>query len=92
MVLFPPRPRQTRNSGKVNLERLDVLCSHTATHPLPVKMKCIGVSTSNKGAPMAVYACPFRGCSRREGWVQNGRGKAFRLWRRNHRRSQHRRR
>jgi hypothetical protein len=89
MPLFPNRNGRARQSGKASLAKLDVLCSQTAAHPLPVRMKCIGMSTSNKGNPMAVYACPFHGCSFREGWVEDGRGKPTRLWRGDNHRFRH---
>ncbi len=64
-----------------DLTRLDRLCPKTATHPLPVKMVCIAKSKSDRGHPMAVIACPFRGCTWREGWVHDYRtGCPTRLW------------
>jgi hypothetical protein len=63
------------------LKRLDVLCRDTAAHPLPVKMKFISESTSDRGQAMAVYACPYHECNWRTGWVINQEtGKPFRLW------------
>ena len=52
------------------MKRLDnVLCRQSVAHQLPLKMKCIGESLSDNGRPMAIYACPFCGCTWREGWV-----------------------
>jgi hypothetical protein len=63
------------------LKRLDLLCPERSVHPLPVKMVFIAESTSAKGQPMAVYACPFAGCQHRQGWVQErGTDRPFRLW------------
>lgn len=90
MVLFPKRHGRCGKKKQMGLEKLDVLCSHLKVHQLPVKMKCIGVSKSRKGEPMAIYACPFNGCAQREGWVQGRRGTPTRLWRGDH--EHHRRR
>lgn len=48
--------------------RLSVLC-RSAAHPLPCAMKHIGDATSDKGFPMAIYACPL--CNTREGYVRD---------------------
>ncbi len=62
------------------MKKLDLLC-HGRTHILPVKMHLIAESTSDRGLPMAVYACPYRDCNHREGWVQDVRtGGPRRLW------------
>jgi len=92
MALFRKRNRHARQPGNTGLTRIDVLCSPTTAHPLPVRMKCIGMGRSNKGNPMAVYACPFPGCPFREGWVEDGRGNPTRLWRGDHRRFRHKKR
>jgi hypothetical protein len=61
-----------------HMHRLHVLC-HDHRHPLPVAMTHIGDSTSDRGQPMAVYACPL--CGTRQGWVVDFRtGKPWRLW------------
>jgi hypothetical protein len=52
------------------LKRLDVLCHNTAAHPLPVKMKFIAESLSDKGMAMGIYACTFQGCAQRHGWIR----------------------
>lgn len=63
------------------MARLDILHQQTHKHPLPVKMKFIAASATDKGQPMAVYACPFPDCNWREGWVQDIRtGKPICLW------------
>ena len=64
-----------------DLGHLHRLCRNMAVHPLPVKLVFIAMSTSDRGQPMAVYACPFSGCNYREGWVHDFRtGHPKRLW------------
>jgi len=68
----------TSNHLPSYLTRLDVVCTK---HPLPVRMKFIAATTSDKGQPCAVYACEFPGCNWREGYVAERRtGQPFRLW------------
>lgn len=63
------------------LKRLHVLCPHRDVHALPVRMVCIGESTSHRGEPMAIFGCPFAGCRWREGWIPDRvSGRPFRLW------------
>jgi hypothetical protein len=44
------------------------LCYDPA-HLLPVELRFIGKGTSEKGAPVATWACPA--CNHREGWCQD---------------------
>ena len=77
------RPVVLENPGGLPgfMKELDVVCRRTEAHPIPAKMKFIGAGVSDRGQPMAVYACPFPGCQWREGWVQDRRTrKPFRLW------------
>jgi hypothetical protein len=63
------------------MRRLELLCHNSDAHPLPVKMKFIAETMSDKGLPMWVYGCCFRGCRHREGYVQERySGKPYRLW------------
>jgi hypothetical protein len=63
------------------MKRLHVLCHHAQVHPLPVKMTCIAESSSHRGEPMAIYACPFHSCRCRQGWILDPRsGRPRRLW------------
>ena len=79
-----PVPRQKpRPSTPTHLpewmKALELLCSPKANHQLPVRLEMIGESVSDRGQPMAIYACPS--CNWREGWVvDRRRGKPFRLW------------
>jgi hypothetical protein len=90
----PPRgPRRPGERGSGGLpefmHRLDLLCRQTVAHQLPVRMQFISEALSDRGRPTAVYACPFTGCTWREGWVLDkhspGR-KPFQLWAGFHRR------
>lgn len=66
-------------------KNLNVLCACRDAHQLPLNMEFIGFSTSDKGAPMAVYACPYRGCNWREGYVRDFQtGKPRCLWGKKH--------
>ena len=57
---------------------LDLLCKQPG-HPLPCRMRFIGIGTSPKGQPFAAYACPL--CNTREGWVYNRfTNQPYRLW------------
>jgi hypothetical protein len=63
------------------MKRLDLLCKTTGVHQLPVRMKFISESSSDRGKPMAIYACPA--CNWREGWIIDARGhshRPMRLW------------
>jgi hypothetical protein len=65
------------------MHHLDLLCRQTVAHQLPVRMKFISEALSDRGRQTAVYACPFAGCTWREGWVidnHNHSHKPFRLW------------
>lgn len=60
------------------LERLNILCRDNS-HPLPCAMILIARTVSDKGAPMAIYACPI--CNQREGWILDRfTGHPIRLW------------
>lgn len=62
------------------MKKLDLIC-YGRKHLLPVRMTFIAESASDRGFPMAVYACPYHDCSHREGWVQDVRtGTPKRLW------------
>ncbi len=89
-MLFSNHQRKTRPQGRhvVMMEeparlpdflrQLERLC-HDHHHPLPCRMTFIGPSTSDKGRPMAMYACPL--CNYREGWVADYRtGQPWRLF------------
>jgi len=72
------RQPQPRAELPAFMHRLNGLC-HDHSHPLPVALVHIGDITSDRGQPMAVYACPL--CGTREGWVVDFRtGKPWRLW------------
>ena len=61
--------------------KMQVLCTCQEQHVLPVRMVFIGWSKSDKGQPMAIYACPFHGCGARQGWVRDHRtGRPYRLF------------
>ena len=95
MALFPshnkrrPNNKQRKNNDNPHrlprhLTELDLLCHNTESHPLPVRMKLISKEVkSNRGEPMAVYACLFPGCHWREGWIADryNRKKSYQLWR-----------
>ncbi len=68
-----PPPRRmivVRQAARVpsHMARLDVLC-HCKSHPLPCRAKFIGFSRSDKGQPIAMYACPL--CNCRQGWCRD---------------------
>ncbi len=62
------------------LRHLDRYCSRSGH--LAVRMECItdDTCTSDRGGPMAVYACPL--CNWREGYIRDRRrpNRAYRLW------------
>lgn len=64
-----------------HMRSLRVMCHQLLPHPVPVLMKFIAEVESRTGQPMAVYACNFAGCQRRQGWIRDRRtGKPIRLW------------
>ena len=69
-----PQPQpQTQHRLPNEWGRLNVICTCRDAHHLPIRMKFIGFSWSDKGASMAVYACPYHGCNWREAYVQDYR-------------------
>jgi hypothetical protein len=48
---------------------LTSICANQRRHPLPVRRAFIGFSTSDHGAPMAVYACQL--CNSRVAYVRD---------------------
>lgn len=63
------------------LKGLNPICKNFRAHGLPLRMVLIGESQSDRGQPMAVYACP--NCNCREGYVEDRyTGRPLRLWHR----------
>jgi hypothetical protein len=80
---YRPLRRQRPQPGLPNyLKQLELFCRNTDAHPLPILMKCIGESLSDRGQKTAIYACPHKNCDWREGWVPDRRNprRPYRLW------------
>ncbi len=78
--------RQPHRQGPAVSRQLNVVCHCGTVHLLPVRMTLIAQSRTSDGRPMAVFACPYRGCQWREGWVIDFyTGRPRRLWARVHR-------
>jgi hypothetical protein len=94
MLFRPQRPQSTQSPAQSRRfhgaghfhnppspapDRLDLLCKEPG-HPLPCRMRFIGLGTSPKGQAYATYACPL--CNTREGWVfDRYTSRPVQLWR-----------
>lgn len=60
------------------MKHLSLFCTR---HALPLPMRFLNESATDRGDPMAVYGCGDRYCSYREGWIQDFHtGHPKRLW------------
>jgi hypothetical protein len=60
------------------MKHLSLFCTR---HALPLPLRFLAESSSDRGEPMVVYGCSDRYCGYREGWVQDSHtSHPRRLW------------